>query len=88
MSNEIFSGIMRCVTCPFCKNGNAKIDKHSTIECLADRCRAKVDSKGQRIDKNSSNKKEKTFTQLISEIFENLFTADSPKTKSTYSKHK
>lgn len=90
MSNEIFGGIMRCVTCPFCKKMvDAKVDKtRGTIECLADRCRAKVDSKGQRIDKNSSNKKEKTFTQLISEIFENLFTADSPKTKSTYSKHK
>lgn len=81
MSNEIFGGILRCVTCPFCKKiVDAKWDKSpDTLECLNSKCGAKVDKKGQRIDKKQ--KQEKSFSELISEIFENLFLPEKPKAR-------
>jgi len=62
---------LRCVTCPHCKTlVDAKLDKSAgTIECLNNRCRAKVNQKGQRIDKFASKKPEKDFGTLLIELF-------------------
>ncbi len=60
------NGIMRCVTCPFCKKiVDARRDYKGGIQCLSNKCGAKINSQGKRIDVSNKIKTKEKPNQII-----------------------